>query len=77
VKLNISLKPEFSCALGNFYIEGIDSGEVGGRLMNEFQIHTTTVKWENINGVRVTPHVYHTTKDIDRFVEAVLKIAAS
>lgn len=77
VKLNISLKPEFSCALGNFYIEGIDSGEVGGRLMNEFQIHTTTVKWENINGVRVTPHVYTTTKDLDRFVEAVLKIAAS
>jgi selenocysteine lyase/cysteine desulfurase len=77
VKLNISLKPEFSCALGNFYIEGMDSGEVGSRLMNEFQIHTTTVKWENINGVRVTPHVYHTTKDIDRFVEAVMKIAAA
>jgi selenocysteine lyase/cysteine desulfurase len=77
VKLNISLKPEFSCALGNFYIEGIDSSEVGSRLMNEFQIHTTTVKWENINGVRVTPHVYHTTKDIDRFVEAVAKISAS
>jgi len=25
----------------------------------------------------VTPHVYTTTRDLDRFVEAVLKIAAS
>jgi selenocysteine lyase/cysteine desulfurase len=77
VKLNTSLKPEYSCALCNFSIDGIDPGTVGSRLMSEFQIHTTTVKWENISGVRVTPHVYTTTKDLDRLVEAILKIAAS
>jgi selenocysteine lyase/cysteine desulfurase len=36
-----------------------------------------SIKWETINAVRVTPHVYTTTKDLDRFIEAVLKIAAS
>jgi selenocysteine lyase/cysteine desulfurase len=77
VKLNISLKPEFSCALGNFSIDGIDPEQVAHRLMSEHQIHTVSIKWENINGVRVTPHVYTSTKDLDRFVEAVLKIAAS
>lgn len=77
VKLNISMKPEFSCALGNFQIEGIEADQVAMKLWNEHQIHVTSVKWDNVAGVRVTPHVYTSTKDLDRFVEAVFKIAAS
>jgi selenocysteine lyase/cysteine desulfurase len=77
VKLNISLKPAYSCALGNFSIDGMDPGEVASKLFSEHQIHTVSIKWENISGVRVTPHVYTTTKDLDRFVDAVLKIAGS
>jgi selenocysteine lyase/cysteine desulfurase len=77
VKLNISLKPEFSCALGNFSIDGLEPETVASKLMTDHQIHTVSIKWENISGVRVTPHVYTTTRDLDRFVDAVLKIAAS
>ena len=77
IKLNVSLKPAYSCALGNFSIDGIEPEVVASRLFSEYQIHTSPIKWENISGVRVTPHVYTTTKDLDRFVEAVLKIAAS
>jgi len=77
VKLNISLKPEFSCALGNFSIDGMEPDVIANKLMGEFQIHTVAIKWENISGVRVTPHVYTSTKDLDRFVDAVLKLATS
>jgi selenocysteine lyase/cysteine desulfurase len=77
IKLNVSLKKEYSCALGNFAIDGIDPETIAQRLMNEYQIHTVAIKWENISGVRVTPHVYTLTRDLDRFIEAVLKIAAS
>jgi selenocysteine lyase/cysteine desulfurase len=77
IKLNVSLKAEYSCALGNFSIDEIDTQTVASRLMTEYQIHTSPIKWENIDGVRVTPHVYTTTRDLDRFVEAVFKIAAS
>lgn len=77
VKLNISLKPEYSCALGSFSIDGMEPETVASKLFSEFQIHTVAIKWENISGVRVTPHVYTTTRDLDRFVEAVLKIASS
>ncbi len=77
VKLHASLKPEYACALGSFSIDGIDPGDITTRLFNDHQIHTTSIKWENISCVRVTPHVYTTTKDLDRFVEAVLKLAAS
>jgi len=77
VRLNVSLNPQFSCALGNFSIDGMEPETVANRLMGEFQIHTVAIKWENISGVRVTPHIYTTTNDLDRFVDAVLKIAAS
>lgn len=77
VKLHISLKPEYSCALGTFSVDGMDVGDVASKLMGEFQIHTVSIKWENVNAVRVTPHVYTTTKDLDRFIDAVAKIAAS
>jgi selenocysteine lyase/cysteine desulfurase len=77
IKLNVSLKPEFACALGNFSIDDIEPETVSSKLFTDFQIHTTAIKWENISGVRITPHVYTTTKDLDRFVDAVLKIAAS
>ncbi|MBI1769155.1 MAG: aminotransferase class V-fold PLP-dependent enzyme [Bacteroidetes bacterium] len=76
VKLHISLKPEYSCALGTFSIDGIDVSDVATKLMGEYQIHTVSIKWENVNAVRVTPHVYTTTKDLDRFIDAVMKIAA-
>jgi selenocysteine lyase/cysteine desulfurase len=77
IRLNVSLKPEYSCALGNFSVDGIEPENVVSKLFNEHQIHSVSVKWENVSGVRITPHVYTTTKDLDRFVEAVLKIASS
>jgi selenocysteine lyase/cysteine desulfurase len=45
--------------------------------MGDHRIYTITIKWENINGLRVTPNVYITTEDLDRFIGAVKEIAAS
>lgn len=75
VKIHVSLKPEYSCALGTFSIDGMTPGDVASKLFSQFQIHTVGITWENVSAVRVTPHVYTTTKDLDRFVDAVLQIA--
>jgi len=75
IKLNISLKSEYACALGNFSIEGMEPEIVSLKLLSEHQVHTVAIKWDNISGVRVTPHVYTSTQDLDRFVNAVIKIA--
>ena len=45
--------------------------------MDEFRIYTILINWENIHGVRVTPNVYITTEDLDRFISSVKAIAAS
>lgn len=77
VKLHISLDPQYSCALGTFSIDGLDVGDIASKLFNDYQILAVSIKWENINAVRVTPHVYTTTKDLDRLIGAVSKMANS
>lgn len=77
IKIHISLKPEYSCALGTFSIEGLKPADIAFQLMDKYQIHVVSIVWENVSAVRVTPHVYTTTKDLDRFIEAVSKVAVS
>lgn len=77
VKIHVSLKPEYSCALGTFSIEGQKPGDIVQTLMDKYQIHVVPIVWENVSAVRVTPHIYTTTRDLDRFIEAVGKVAVS
>lgn len=63
------------CAISNIAIEGKKPGEVSTALMNKYKIHTVAIDWENIHGVRVTPNVYTSVKDLDRLVLAIREIA--
>lgn len=71
VKLNTSLHPEWGCAIGNVAIEGREPQELDAFLMEKYKIHTVSINWENIHGVRVTPNVYTTVKNLDRLVEGI------
>jgi selenocysteine lyase/cysteine desulfurase len=62
VKLHTSLHPAWSGAIGMVSIEGRKPGDLDAYLFNQHKIHTTTIVWENISGVRITPNVYTTTK---------------
>ena len=61
--------------MGTFSIDGMDVSDIGSRLFSDHQILAVAIKWENVNAVRVTPHVYTTTKDLDRLIDAILKMA--
>ncbi len=71
-----SLKPEFSCALATIGIKGMDAGEIEITLLSKYNIHTTPVKYEKINGVRITPHVYTRFSDLDKLIKALKDMAA-
>ena len=75
VKLHTSFKPEFAGAVALVSIDGMKTSEFDAQLLNKYKIHTTGIDWENIHGVRVTPHVYHSPKDLDRLVVAITAIA--
>lgn len=77
VKLNTSLNPKYGCAIGNVGIDGKKPGELDSFLMDKYKIHTVGIVWENINGVRITPNVYTTTKNLDVLVEGITAFAKS
>ena len=77
VKLHTSFKKEFGCAIGLVSVEGKKPSELDGYLWNNYKIHSVGIEWENISGVRITPNVYTSTKNLDRLVEGIEKFARS
>src|SRR5947208_12662337 len=75
VGFNTSFDPKQSCAIANFKIDGVDPGQLGGYLMSKHKIFTTPIVHEEFTGVRITPNVYTTLWELDRFCDAVEGIA--
>jgi len=72
VKILTSFKPDQSCGIGTFTVEGMDMGKLGTQLLNKHKIYTTTVGLpDDVHGMRVTPSIYTNLKEIDLFIEAV------
>jgi selenocysteine lyase/cysteine desulfurase len=71
VFFNTSLKREHSCGIANFGIEGMTAEELATKLLRDHKIFTVAIDHEDVKGIRVSPHIYTTLKDLDRFVEAV------
>jgi isopenicillin-N epimerase len=75
VGFNTSFDENQSCAIANFKIEGIDPVQIGGYLMSKHKIFTTPIVHEEFTGIRITPNVYTTLWELDRFCEIVGNIA--
>ncbi|WP_457654212.1 aminotransferase class V-fold PLP-dependent enzyme [Rhodocaloribacter sp.] len=71
VRLHTSLKPEFSCAIATVQVEGVDTVKLGQHLWRKHRIIVTPIIHPEFEGLRVTPNVYTTLEEIDRFVDAM------
>ncbi len=67
--------PGMSCAIANISIEGKKPEEVSGELFSKYKIHTVGINWQNIHGVRITPNVYTSLKELDKLSLALKNIA--
>lgn len=75
VGFNTSFEPKQSCAIANFKIEGVDPVQLGGYLMSKYKIFTTPIVHDEFTGIRITPNVYTTLWELDRFGEVVEQVA--
>ena len=75
VKLGTSMKKGFGCGIGIVGVEGKKPTELEFFLMDTYKVHTVAIEWENIKGVRVTPNVYTTTKNLDVLIDGIEKFA--
>lgn len=68
--------PAQSCGIGALSVDGLSAAELTRRLLERYKIH---VRARVIPGefecIRVTPNVYSSLEDVDRFVRAITAIA--
>ena len=71
VKLHTSRLPGFAGGIANVEVEGIDPGELTDWLWDEHRILVVAIKHDDFQGLRVSPSVYTTHEELDRFCDAV------
>jgi selenocysteine lyase/cysteine desulfurase len=60
-----------ACAIANFGIRGRTPAEIATALFDRFRIFTVAIDMEAVKGVRVTPHLYTRTSDLDALLSAL------
>ncbi|HEY6192215.1 MAG TPA: aminotransferase class V-fold PLP-dependent enzyme [Bacteroidota bacterium] len=75
VRFHTSLDANQSCGIANVEIEGIDPAAIGGYLMDKHKIFTTPILHDEFKGIRITPNLYTTLGELDRFVEVMETVA--
>lgn len=73
VHFHTNLTNDHSCGLTNVEIVGIRSADLAAWLFDKKGIFVTTVAAPTYEGIRVTPNVYTTLDEIDRFREAMIE----
>jgi len=75
IRFNTSFDPAQMCAIANVQIEGLEPGKVGSYLFDRHRIFTTPIVHEEFQGLRITPNLYTTLPELDRFCEVMAMIA--
>ena len=75
VIFNTSFDPMQSCAIANVHIEGTDPTAIGNYLFSKHRVFTTPIIHDEFKGIRITPNVYTTLGELNRFCELMENIA--
>lgn len=72
--LNTPADPQRHGAIGNVGIQGIEPGTLAKMLLEKYQIWTVAIDRPGVKGVRITPNIYTTTKELDVLVKALKEL---
>ena len=77
VRLHTSQKPGFACGIATVQVEGIDSRKISQHLWDAHRILTVGINHAEFQGQRISPSVYTTLPELDRFCDAMEKVIRS
>ena len=76
VRLHTSLRPGFACGIANVEIRGVSSTDLRNHLWERHRIFTVAINHPEFQGIRVSPSVYSTKEELDRFIDAMRGVLA-
>jgi len=75
VRFHTSWQPNQSCGIANVEVVGVDTAALGTYLFDKHRIFTVPIIHDEFKGLRITPSVYTTLKELDRFVDVMSTVA--
>jgi selenocysteine lyase/cysteine desulfurase len=75
IRFNTSFDPNQMCAIANVHIEGTNPEAVVKYLFDKHHIFTVPIMHQEFQGIRITPNVYTTLNELDRFCDQMERIA--
>jgi selenocysteine lyase/cysteine desulfurase len=73
--LNTPQDTSRTCTIANVGIMNMNPNELAKTLMDRYKIFTVAINGAGVFGVRVTPHLYTSTQELDIFVKALKELA--
>jgi isopenicillin-N epimerase len=71
VRLNTSLAPGFAAGIANVAVDGLEPTELAEWLWREHRIIVSPIGHPDCAGLRVSPSVYTTVEELERFIDAM------
>ena len=65
-----------SCAIANVGVRSMTPKDLAQVLLEKYRIFTVAIDGAGVHGVRVTPQIYTSTAELDRFASALKELAA-
>lgn len=73
VRVPTPLDSPLGGAIGLLSVEGLEPGKLGAWLMERYRVVTTGIGHPQFSGLRITPNIYTTPDEVDRFADFVLR----
>jgi selenocysteine lyase/cysteine desulfurase len=74
VVLNTPAEESRSCGIANVGIKGMKPALLAETLLKKYKIFTVAIDYANVQGCRITPNLYTTTKELDVLVQALKEL---
>lgn len=74
---NTPADPKRTCAIANVGVKGMAPAALAKTLLDRYKVWTVAINRPGVQGVRITPQLFTTTAELDRFVKALKEIAAT
>lgn len=75
IVINTPTDKDRSCAIANVGIKNMKPSDMSKSLLNDYNIWTVAIDGAGVHGCRITPNVYTTTQELDKFVDALKDMA--